>query len=74
MDRFQSTRDVVRLQTLEAIWTTNVNVDRHGTSGDRGSSLFRLLLGRDRDGRMLRSRPASVYRGLDQHRLLQLAG
>jgi transposase len=27
------------------------------------------ILGRERDGRMLRARPSSIYRGLDQHRL-----
>jgi hypothetical protein len=41
-----------------------VNVDRPGTSSNRGSGLLRLLLGRERDGGMLRPRPSPFIAAL----------
>ncbi len=64
-DCSQSTGDVVRPETLAAIWTADVDVDCPGIGSDSG--LRGLLLGRDRDGGMFRSRSPSVCRGLYQH-------
>jgi hypothetical protein len=63
-DRFQSSGDIVPLETLAP---SDPRTWRWIASGDNRSSVLGLLRERDRDGGVLCSRSPSVYRCLHQH-------